>query len=209
MSPASRRWCAAKILLFLAKVRTDLTHSLIRGGSPAALRHPSPFPISAGDLSVPQQDGVSLTVLGEHVRGLQPLMCPGGIPLSRASAGKGLGGGAMGSGDLERAAFLAWGGMRLFNPTSVCWVPSIDALGSPRCGWDQPWGLAVPSPIIRVHSASPACPGTLRSRTVLSAVVCAGEKQGGGEERGGRGRERGRILLPFQPSGCLVLLLER
>lgn len=110
MSPAGRRWCAAKILLFLAKVRTDLTHPLIREGSPATLRHPSPFPISAGDLSVPQQkDRVSLAVLGEQVWGLHRPMCPGGILLSGASAGKGLGGGAMGSPDLERAAFLAWG----------------------------------------------------------------------------------------------------
>lgn len=36
-------------------------------------------------------------------------MCPQGIPLSRASAGKGLGGGAMGSRDLERALSLDWG----------------------------------------------------------------------------------------------------
>lgn len=85
----------------------------------ATLGHPSPFPILyRTGLSMPQQrDRVTLTVLGEQVwGGLHPPSCPWGILLIRASAGKGLGSGAMGSSDLERAMSLDWGAMRLVIP---------------------------------------------------------------------------------------------
>lgn len=63
----------------------------------------------------------------------------------------------------------------------------------------------VRSPVIRACNSSSGHLGRLCSRTVLSAVGCAGEKQ----ECGGRGTERGWILLPFQLSDCLVLFQKR
>ena len=107
-----------------------------------------------------------------------------------------------------REPHLWTGGYEVSDLPSVCWVPSMDALGSPWCSWDQPWDLMLLSPL-------PSLGFTAHHRGAWGGSVagrCSPQwdvqerKQGGGEEWGGRGRERGWILLPFQASDCLVLL---